>query len=284
MAEGGLLAWKIQKIDQHRGPLGVTDYSSIKKRLPDPPKGSVWYQDPKTRDWSIVKARISNESDTYCENASHPKVDDDLSPTQNQQEIQKVAIPTIKTEKWTVGTKYLEHVVLPSDTLQGLCLRYKVKPVVLRQVNMFSGSTLFLAPKKLLIPCSGNVDISKVRQDTTSEMFKAHSFLSQVNGLRRFTGFSNKEARVYLDLNDWNVDEAVKEALAEIDWEGDQDEFVSPPDLFAEDNVPANKAIRAIEKSPPPELVGTAYEGVPVDSEIIPLITKQTEIEMPRLN
>eukprot|EP00592_Proboscia_alata_P008448 CAMPEP_0194363288 /NCGR_PEP_ID=MMETSP0174-20130528/11121_1 /TAXON_ID=216777 /ORGANISM="Proboscia alata, Strain PI-D3" /LENGTH=284 /DNA_ID=CAMNT_0039136641 /DNA_START=131 /DNA_END=985 /DNA_ORIENTATION=- len=284
MAEGGLLAWKIQKIDQHRGPLGVTDYSSIKKRLPDPPKGSVWYQDPKTRDWSIVKARINHESDTYCENASHPKADDDVSPTQNQPEVQKVAIPTIKTEKWTVGTKYLEHVVLPSDTLQGLCLRYKVKPVVLRQVNMFSGSTLFLAPKKLLIPCSGNIDISKVRQDTTSEMFKAHSFLSQVNGLRRFTGFSNKEARVYLDLNDWNVDEAVKEALAEIDWEGDQDEFVSPPDLFAEDSVPANKAIRAVVKSPPPELIGTAYEGVPVDSEIIPLITKQTEIEMPRLN
>ena len=33
----------------------------------------------------------------------------------------------------------LEHVVMPGDTIQGLCLRYRVSAVELRRHNNFSG-------------------------------------------------------------------------------------------------------------------------------------------------
>jgi hypothetical protein len=33
----------------------------------------------------------------------------------------------------------VEHVVLPGDTIQGLCLRYRVSAVELRRHNNFSG-------------------------------------------------------------------------------------------------------------------------------------------------
>jgi hypothetical protein len=54
-----------------------------------------------------------------------------------------------------LGVDYLEHVVLPSDTLQGICLAYKISSQRLRQANCFSGNNLLLAPKKLIIPLYG---------------------------------------------------------------------------------------------------------------------------------
>ena len=53
-----------------------------------------------------------------------------------------------------LGVDYLEHIILPSDTLQGICLAYKTSGTRLRQANHFSGSNLSGAPKKLIIPIS----------------------------------------------------------------------------------------------------------------------------------
>mmetsp|Transcript_1159 Transcript_1159/g.1886 ORF Transcript_1159/g.1886 Transcript_1159/m.1886 type:complete len:205 (-) Transcript_1159:659-1273(-) len=47
------------------------------------------------------------------------------------------------------GVDFVEHIVVPSDTLQGVCLAYKISATRLRQVNGFSGSGLNLAPKKI---------------------------------------------------------------------------------------------------------------------------------------
>ena len=48
--------------------------------------------------------------------------------------------------------EYQSHVVLPDDTLNGLCLKYKITPTQLRRANCFSGSNLALAPARLRIP------------------------------------------------------------------------------------------------------------------------------------
>lgn len=196
-AEGGLYAWKVQTVDQHRGPSGVTDYNTLKGRLPNPPKGKVWHRDLETREWSIVQAPINNEHETDCQEPLNSK---DTEP----------------------DTKYLEHVVLPTDTFQGLCLRYKVKPLVLRQLNKFSGNELMSAPKKLLIPC-GKVNVQKSEfQEASSESYKIRSFCARIKGLRN-DNMSSKEARIYLASCEWNISDAVKKALAEIDWERDQE-------------------------------------------------------------
>lgn len=50
---------------------------------------------------------------------------------------------------------YVEHRVKPTDTLQGLCLSYKISATKLRMVNKFSGSNLLMAPKTLRIPLGG---------------------------------------------------------------------------------------------------------------------------------
>ena len=48
--------------------------------------------------------------------------------------------------KGILGVDYVEHVCLPTDTLQGICIAYKVSASQLRRANHFSG-TLHSAPK-----------------------------------------------------------------------------------------------------------------------------------------
>jgi len=65
-------------------------------------------------------------------------------------------------------SSYMEHKVLPTDTLQGLCLAYKISAVKLRMANKFSGNSLILAPKTLKIPLNSiNSPTSKVEDDTS---------------------------------------------------------------------------------------------------------------------
>ena len=49
-----------------------------------------------------------------------------------------------------LGVDYVEHVVIPGkDTIQGICLAYKISSTQLRQANHFSGHSLLLAPQKI---------------------------------------------------------------------------------------------------------------------------------------
>lgn len=94
----------------------------------------------------------------------------------------------------TLGIKdvdYVEHIVIPSDTLQGLCLAYKISATRLRQANHFTGSNLNGAPKKLIIPLTRNAMRSGyIRvQDKESQVYKIHAFLAEL------PGFKETEAR-----------------------------------------------------------------------------------------
>jgi hypothetical protein len=85
-----------------------------------------------------------------------------------------------------LGVDYVEHVILPSDTFQGICLAYKISATRLRQVNHFSGNNLSNAPKKLIIPLtkkalrSGFIRV----QDKESQEYKLHAFLAEVPSLK----------------------------------------------------------------------------------------------------
>lgn len=81
--------------------------------------------------------------------------------------IQENAIPNGRVEsdmqdsadiqdksKGEIGKDYIEHTVLPTDTLQGICLRYKVALRDLKRANCFFGNSLQLAPNPLIIPTS----------------------------------------------------------------------------------------------------------------------------------
>jgi hypothetical protein len=85
-----------------------------------------------------------------------------------------------------LGVDYVEHVILPTDTFQGICLAYKISATRLRQVNHFSGSNLSNAPKKLIIPLtkkalrSGFIRV----QDKESHEYKLHALIAEVPGLK----------------------------------------------------------------------------------------------------
>lgn len=89
------------------------------------------------------------------------------------------------------GVDFVEHVVMPTDTLQGLTLQYKVSATRLRQANQFSGNTLLLAPKKLIIPLSKNgLKTGAIRmQDRTTKDFKVQALMAE------FTDMGQDEAK-----------------------------------------------------------------------------------------
>lgn len=82
--------------------------------------------------------------------------------------------------KGILGVDYVEHVILPTDTLQGICLAYKINSTRLRQANHFSGHSLLLAPKRLVIPISQKALRSGfIRvQDTDAKQYKLHALLA----------------------------------------------------------------------------------------------------------
>ncbi|CAJ1930481.1 unnamed protein product [Cylindrotheca closterium] len=127
--------------------------------------------------------------------------------------------------KGVLGVDYVEHVVLPTDTLQGICIAYKVSVASLRRANHFSGQ-LHSAPKKLLIPLSKQaLRTGYIRvQDTDTKEFKLSFFQAE------YPDSSQTEARAYLELADWDLKEALKSLKEDREWQKDD---MSPDDLKA---------------------------------------------------
>ena len=112
------------------------------------------------------------------------------------------------------GVDYLEHTVLPTDTFQGICLSYKISALKLRQTNQFSGTTLTLAPSKLIIPLRGHPNKDQIRkQDPNSPEFKIQTMRAE------FPSLGEKEVKSYLEIVDWNVGDAIADAREDLRWE-----------------------------------------------------------------
>lgn len=190
MAEGGQLPWKRQTIDVSRGPMA--DYSQLRKALPAPPAGLEWIKCKESGEWKLQEPALVpaltglHEAENETSDRPRERVD------------------------------YLIHTVLPSDTMAGLCLRYKISATKLRQANKFSGSNISLAPARLLIPLTDNsaLNMSTIQlQDTNSEEYKMQVFLSAFPHLRR------SERRAYLEINDWILADATRNAADDDAWE-----------------------------------------------------------------
>lgn len=224
MTEGGLLYWKVQKI-KHAGP--VVDYSEIFRPLPDPPKGMEWKKDETTGEWSVLKREDVQEAVSCA--ANHPSSMKDNNESKivgtNESKIKREVKETSSSsssddnKEVEVEVNYLEHVVLPCDTFQGICLNYKISPTKLRQANNFSGSNLSLAPKKLKIPIDGKNVLKIKTQDQNSKVFKIHSLINE------FPDMSNSEARAYLEISDWKLGDARQEAKGDREWESKSLDF-----------------------------------------------------------
>lgn len=207
MTDGGLFAWKIQKIDEHRGP--AAKYESIKNPLPHPPKGKVWVQDLKTREWSLEdELPVMLAEVTAIEEQDGEIL---LDKEEDEDKDKKQGIRSSTTRR-----RFMEHVIQPTDTFQGLCLRYKVTPTELRRANCFSGSNLLLAPNPLKIPLVHGV--VQVAQEVLMDG-QPPSKDDMVYKLRMQCGadkLAKSEAKCYLELNDWNYNEALQNAREDL--------------------------------------------------------------------
>eukprot|EP00591_Stephanopyxis_turris_P009422 CAMPEP_0195519272 /NCGR_PEP_ID=MMETSP0794_2-20130614/14550_1 /TAXON_ID=515487 /ORGANISM="Stephanopyxis turris, Strain CCMP 815" /LENGTH=272 /DNA_ID=CAMNT_0040648395 /DNA_START=34 /DNA_END=852 /DNA_ORIENTATION=- len=139
---------------------------------------------------------------------------------------------------------YTEHVVLPTDTMQGICLNYQISETKLRQANQFSGSNLSLAPSKLFVPLNGKRKgyssaristpggserkVSTKTQDRNSNQFKLNAFLFEMPHVEV------ADAKAYLDLSVWNLHDALSTAKEDSEW--DKSDFKESL-LHQDDNV-----------------------------------------------
>ena len=83
--------------------------------------------------------------------------------------------------KGILGVDYVEHVILQTDTLPGICLAYKVSASRIKRANHFTGESLLLAPKKLVIPISKKaMQQGYLRvQDTDCKEYKIHAIQAE---------------------------------------------------------------------------------------------------------
>lgn len=178
------------------------DYSNLTKPLPPLPTGHEWVRNPETREWSVIdtatKGPITNE--TISVNLNDRKLPDNCD--------------------------YVTHQVQSADTFQGICLKYGITPTSLRQTNKFSGSNLLFAPELLIIPLVRKVNAKLELNNklwksnvATSKQQKLNEFIMAFRKHRAAELITGKEAQAYLDMNDGNLEMAIRDAKADFGWE-----------------------------------------------------------------
>ena len=121
------------------------------------------------------------------------------------------------------------HEVLPTDTFQGVCLRYGVTPTELRRANrmLMTGSDLKLAPEVLVITSNDenaqHPDDARVgwrRRPTREE--KIATLVHRASRVAK-DGLSYSEALAYLDMADGDVDRAISNVREDIEWSAEEE-------------------------------------------------------------
>ncbi len=101
----------------------------------------------------------------------------------------------------------IEHWVQPSDTLVGLCLKYGITAIQLRRANLgFSGNNLLLAPNPLRIP---NIREAVPATEDRDKLLQTVMLVFRDE-------LSRTEAKCYLELNDWDVNQAIANAKQDL--------------------------------------------------------------------
>jgi len=207
--EGGTLIWKSQVVVNNS-----PDIEYYGKPLPPPPHGMIWERNPEGN-WYLVQLESPVPTPTGQVIAEEPGV--------------------------------IEHVVMPSDTLQGICLRYRVSAVDVRRMNMFSGNNIQFK-KTLKIPVAAGTPV--VYQPNSPEL-----------ALQIFRNATNEgpiEAKIYMEENGNDVQKAITAWRADNVWdetnkylkavqESVRNEAVEvAPNVVIEDNKVSNREIELL--------------------------------------
>jgi len=242
MSEGGIYPWKVQRIELPRsgGRAGVvTSYANLKEPLPSPPKGQTWVQDVQTREWKVVPVAVEQDDSSPPAVVARPadaNYDGDDATAVVAAPVSVEAIPVIveatdSSGGLEGGVRY--HDVLPTDTFQGICLRYKVTPTELRRANKMiamaaSSTSLKLAPKKLIIPANDrNKELflgGGSSSNTTKCPTREEKIATLIYKVSRITQnkLTYSEAVAYLELAEGDVTLAIENVYTDFGWTNGQ--------------------------------------------------------------
>ena len=241
MSEGGLLAWKIQKVKKPANGIQSTcNFSDLNHPLPDPPKDQMWIQEG--REWKLVPVveavpAASSDSEIEMAVASAGKFDEQGSDDVTAVAV-STAVPVTNCKSNLTNNKNIDiiedgimyHQVQETDTFQGLCLRYKVTPTELRRANKMMGTNLQLAPKKLIIPMNknnlslkNNIPKGMTKEEQIAKLVCEVRCRCKCNEKIQQHGLAYSEARAYLEMNDWDINSAVENAVDDLCWSSGRD-------------------------------------------------------------
>jgi hypothetical protein len=105
-------------------------------------------------------------------------------------------------------SSFIEHVVMPEDTIQGICLRYRTSKLELRRNNNFSGDA-FRSRKVLRIKIDPTCPV-ELQEDTIDV---------KIQKLKNMIGEDTEECRYYLSENDWDLIKAINAWQNDLNWE-----------------------------------------------------------------
>ncbi len=113
-----------------------------------------------------------------------------------------------------MGTELI-HYVKTSDTLYGLALKYDVTVADIKAANKMTSDNIF-AYSQLVIP--RKTDEVEVADEVSQEDVACRQ-AQMLNRFKRTQRVSNEEALYYLDICEWNYEEAVKEREEDVKFE-----------------------------------------------------------------
>ena len=215
--EGGLYPWKKQRDESAK----YGDYSNLQKPLPAPPAGYSWSLDEKSGEWFLfdeatgdlrkhvpldnppLASAVASAVPIAFATAITGAADSDGAAEANAPAPPPPSPPV---------PEFLTHTVMPSDTLIGICLKYKVSQAQLRRFNSFTGENFRLC-KELRIPTQhmARQGVVVQPQERTRDV--------TLQDFRNATGLDAIEARLYLDDADWEVAKATAAWAADEQWE-----------------------------------------------------------------
>jgi hypothetical protein len=218
--EGGFLPWKVNPAST----CIYADYSKLHMPLPTPPKGFSWSKD--------VGGEFFLVDESTGQRLKHLPSPDDLPSDDLEKMPSGHTSRTLEfeasprdherqqafEESMAAAPEFIDHVILPSDTFPGICLRYKVKPAIIRRVNQFTGDNL-RSLKVLKIPtayliASGRPLVSQI-----------HDRDVQLQIFMNDTGLGSIEAKIYLDNHEWDAKKAREEWADDNIWELQQEQI-----------------------------------------------------------
>ncbi len=163
------MPWRVQKIEEE-----YPDIEYFLDSLPPPPEGYSW-ENASDKSWLLKIKAVQDSSDAVIKTSSTPLV--------------------------------IEHVILPNDTIQGICLRYRVNITDVRRANYFSGNNI-RGFKSLQIPVQPGVPF-EVQTDSKEIILQK---------FRNITNENSTEAKIYLEEKNWNLEDAVLSWKEDTKW------------------------------------------------------------------